>query len=125
MNQSKAESALLQSMNSWLTLLGFEMLFKDNHVMVKKLPVSLYSLDVGQCVSILVETSKNVSETDSDLSYWIDWLLENTPESYFTSQHFELVREKMLKKQKSRAAITAKAVKIEPNYILDLLPKGY
>ncbi|MCF2856903.1 DNA mismatch repair endonuclease MutL [Pseudoalteromonas sp. SMS1] len=124
-NQSKAESALLQSMNSWLTLLGFEMLFKDNHVMVKKLPVSLYSLDVGQCVSILVETSKNVSEADSDLSYWIDWLLENTPESYFASQHFELVREKMLKKQKSRAAITAKAVKIEPNYILDLLPKGY
>ncbi|WP_185843663.1 DNA mismatch repair endonuclease MutL [Pseudoalteromonas luteoviolacea] len=124
-NQTKAESELLQNASSWLTLLGFEMQFKDNHVMVKKLPVSLYSLDVGQCVSILVETCSQDTETALDLEYWVDWLLVNTPDSYFGSQHFELVREKMLKKQKSKAAITAKAVKIEPNYILDLLPKGY
>ncbi|KZN69068.1 DNA mismatch repair endonuclease MutL [Pseudoalteromonas luteoviolacea] len=123
-NQSADEAQLLQQESSWLTLLGFELLFKDKHVMVKKLPVSLYSLDVGQCISQLLETCQSLQSCESDLSYWIDWLLSHTPDSYFSSQHFEMVREKMLKKQKSRAAITAKAVKIEPNYFLDLLPKG-
>ncbi|OCQ21075.1 DNA mismatch repair protein MutL [Pseudoalteromonas luteoviolacea] len=123
-NQSTDEALLLQRESSWLTLLGFELLFKDKHVMVKKLPVSLYSLDVGQCISLLVETCQNLQGRVSDLDFWIDWLLSHTPDSYFSSQHFEMVREKMLKKQKSKAAITAKAVKIEPNYILDLLPKG-
>ncbi|KZN41418.1 DNA mismatch repair endonuclease MutL [Pseudoalteromonas luteoviolacea] len=123
-SQSSDEAQLLQQENSWLTLLGFELLFKDKHVMVKKLPVSLYSLDVGQCISLLLETCQSLQSNESDLSYWIDWLLSHTPDSYFSSQHFEMVREKMLKKQKSRAAITAKAVKIEPNYFLDLLPKG-
>ncbi|MBQ4837413.1 DNA mismatch repair endonuclease MutL [Pseudoalteromonas luteoviolacea] len=124
-SHTKQESQVLEKINSWLTLLGFELVFQDAHVMVKKLPVCLYSLDVAQCVSQLVETCCEQESQVNELHFWLEWLLKNTPSGYFRSQHFALVREKMLKKQKSRAAITAKAVKIDPNYILDLLPKGY
>ncbi|KKE81558.1 DNA mismatch repair endonuclease MutL, partial [Pseudoalteromonas luteoviolacea] len=124
-NQSQEESAVIERVNSWLTLLGFDLTFQDAHVMVKKLPVSLYSLDVGQCMARLLETCNDSQNNMDNLRFWVDWLLKNTPKGYFNSQHFLKVREKMLKKQKSRAAIMAKAVKIEPSYILDLLPKGY
>ncbi|MDK1288899.1 DNA mismatch repair endonuclease MutL [Pseudoalteromonas umbrosa] len=124
-NQNKQEAHSLEKVNSWLTLLGFELSFQDSHVMVKKLPVSLYSLDVGQCISLLVETCVEYQSTLDNLDFWVEWLFKNTPQGYFASQHFLKVREKMLKKPKSRAAIMAKAVKIEPKYILDLLPKGY
>ncbi|KZN66129.1 hypothetical protein N473_11200 [Pseudoalteromonas luteoviolacea CPMOR-1] len=124
-NQSQQESEAINNVNSWLTLLGFDLTFSGTHIMVKKVPVSLYSVDVGQCVSRLVETCQTNSNNMDTLDFWVDWLLKNTPKGYFGSQHFVKAREKMLKKQKSRAAIMTKAVKIEPSYILDLLPKGY
>ncbi|MCF6441463.1 DNA mismatch repair endonuclease MutL [Pseudoalteromonas luteoviolacea] len=124
-SQDKQEAQSLEKVDSWLTLLGFDLSFQGSHVMVKKLPVSLYSLDVGQCISLLVETCVEHQSALDNLDFWVEWLLKNTPQGYFASQHFLKVREKMLKKPKSRAAIMAKAVKIEPKYILDLLPKGY
>ncbi|TMP29373.1 DNA mismatch repair protein MutL [Pseudoalteromonas rubra] len=116
-NLSAQEIARITQQESWLTLLGFAIQAHERYVMVKKLPLSLYSLDVPQCLDRVFDACSTESQTLED---WLNWLQTTTPASYFDSQHFASVIEKILKNARSCAQIEAKAVTIDQSKLISL-----
>ena len=90
----------LNQAQTWLAIVGFDIELFDGHVLVKKLPVSLYSVDVSELISAVLDFSAEPSVAE-----WLQWLEQHTPASYFASQHFERVHHKLLQQPQSVAAI--------------------
>ncbi|MBD1580753.1 DNA mismatch repair endonuclease MutL [Pseudoalteromonas sp. S16_S37] len=121
-NLDKAEIATLAKQESWLTLLGFDIQFFERYIMVKKLPVSLYSVDVGVfCSEILIACSGSLQSIDD----WLKWMVSKTPERFYSSEHFAKAQQFIEKSQKCLARIQEKAVKIESKMFLQLLPQEF
>ncbi|MCG7534433.1 DNA mismatch repair endonuclease MutL [Pseudoalteromonas sp. OOF1S-7] len=116
-NLSTEEISVLMQQESWLTLLGFAIVAHERYVMVKKLPLSLYSLDVPQCLDKVLSACTTQEQT---LAAWLNWLQVTTPAGYFSSQHFAAVTEKIIKNARSCAEIEAKAVTIDQSKLLSL-----
>ncbi|QTL35878.1 DNA mismatch repair endonuclease MutL [Pseudoalteromonas viridis] len=116
-NLSADEIASVVQQESWLTLLGFTIVAHERYVMVKKLPLSLYSLDVPQCLDKVLSACL---AQEASLAAWLNWLQVTTPEGYFNSQHFAAVVEKIIKNARSYAQIEAKAVTIDQSKLLSL-----
>lgn len=116
-NLSAQEIARITQQESWLTLLGFAIQAHERYVMVKKLPLSLYSLDVPQCLDRVFDACSAEAQTLED---WLNWLQTTTPVSYFDSQHFAAAIEKILKNARSCAQIEAKAVTIDQSKLKSL-----
>jgi DNA mismatch repair protein MutL len=116
-NLSAQEIARIAQQESWLTLLGFAIQAHERYVMVKKLPLSLYSLDVPQCLDRVFDACSAQAQTLED---WLNWLQTTTPVSYFDSQHFAAAIEKILKNARSCAQIEAKAVTIDQSKLKSL-----
>lgn len=116
-NLSAEEIARVMAQESWLTLLGFAILAHERYVMIKKLPLSLYSLDVPQCLDQVLSACTMQEQT---LNAWLNWLQVTTPAGYFYSQHFAAVAEKIIKNARSCAQIEAKAVTIDQSKLSSL-----
>ncbi|KAF7787797.1 DNA mismatch repair protein MutL [Pseudoalteromonas rubra] len=116
-NLSAEEIARVMAQESWLTLLGFAIQAHERYVMIKKLPLSLYSLDVPQCLEQVLSACVMQEQT---LDAWLNWLQVTTPAEYFYSQHFAAVAEKIIKNARSCAQIEAKAVTIDQSKLSSL-----
>ncbi|ALU43028.1 DNA mismatch repair endonuclease MutL [Pseudoalteromonas rubra] len=116
-NLSAEEIARVMAQESWLTLLGFAIQAHERYVMIKKLPLSLYSLDVPQCLDQVLSACAMQEQT---LNAWLNWLQVTTPAGYFYSQHFAAVAEKIIKNARSCAQIEAKAVTIDQSKLSSL-----
>ncbi|WP_105167524.1 DNA mismatch repair endonuclease MutL [Pseudoalteromonas sp. T1lg23B] len=121
-NLEKQEIALLAEYESWLTLLGFDVQLFERYIMVKKLPVSLYSIDVGTFTSEVIKACQK--KVDS-VEEWLTWLVAHTPSRYFSSEQFAKVQQYIEKNQKCLARIQEKAVKIDQKMFLTLLPQEF
>ncbi|PCK33782.1 DNA mismatch repair endonuclease MutL [Pseudoalteromonas piscicida] len=106
----------LQQRQTWLAILGFTIEIFDTHILVKKLPVSLYSIDVGEISKAMLEPS-----SEAELHTWLEWLEATTPNTYFESQHFDLVKEKLLSKASCLARIHKRAVIIDGQKLVSFL----
>lgn len=101
---------ILTEQQSWFNLLGFELNIEKQFVMVKKLPHSLYLLDVSQAIEALLQASKTQLENIDD---WLNWQLSHVPERYFTSQAFAGELQQMKKNPQTIQRLRTKAVKID------------
>ncbi|NOU52032.1 DNA mismatch repair endonuclease MutL [Pseudoalteromonas sp. JBTF-M23] len=121
-NLDKAEVAALAKQESWLTLLGFDIQRFERYIMVKKLPVSLYSVDVGVFCSEIIKACHGSLQSIDD---WLKWMVSKTPERFYSSDHFTKAQQFIEKSQKCLARIQEKAVKIESKMLLQLLPQEF
>ena len=117
-NLKKAELDLLQSQSSWCTLMGFDISIFPHYAMVKKMPMSLYSIDVGKFMTTLIDACQTEMES---LTQWLAWLNRHTPMRYFDSEHFKKIQRGMEKNPECVTRIQEKAVKIESNIFLKLV----
>jgi DNA mismatch repair protein MutL len=121
-NLKKADLALLQTQSSWLTLLGFDISLFEQYVMIKKMPMSLYSIDVGIFMSEILAVCK--AEFFS-LEQWLEWLHSHTPKRYYESEHFAKIQPAVEKNPECLARIQEKAVKMENSIFLKLLQQEF
>ncbi|GEK10753.1 DNA mismatch repair endonuclease MutL [Pseudoalteromonas sp. SCSIO 43201] len=112
----KTALAALQQRQTWLAILGFSIELFDTHILVKKLPVSLYSIDVGEISKAMLEP-----EPEAELTIWLQWLETTTPSAYFDSQHFDLVKDKMLSNTACLARIHENAATIDGHKLVRFL----
>ncbi|MFY8327930.1 DNA mismatch repair endonuclease MutL [Pseudoalteromonas sp. ZZD1] len=117
-NISKEDQQRLTEQQSWFTLLGFELNIEKQFVMVKKLPHSLYLLDVSQAIDILLEASKQQFD---NIEEWLNWQQCNVPERYFASQAFAGELQQMKNNPQTIQRLRAKAVKIDLHHYLSQL----
>lgn len=117
-NISKEDQQRLTEQQSWFTLLGFELNIEKQFVMVKKLPHSLYLLDVSQAIDILLEASQKQLD---NIEEWLNWQQCNVPERYFASQAFAGELQQMKNNPQTIQRLRAKAVKIDLHHYLSQL----
>lgn len=111
----------LEKNQSWLTLLGFDMQFFDKYVMVKKLPLTLYSIDVAELINKVIDCCE---KQPNRLEMWLEWLCEQTPSRYFVSDNFANLQIKLQQNAQCLSAIQAKAVKLESSMFKSILEQG-
>ena len=111
----------LEKNQSWLTLLGFDMQFFDKYVMVKKLPLTLYSIDVAELINKVIDCCE---KQPNRLEMWLEWLCEQTPSRYFVSDNFANLQIKLQQNAQCLSAIQAKAVKLENSMFKSILEQG-
>jgi DNA mismatch repair protein MutL len=109
-NLAKEDLKSLTEEQSWFTLLGFELVIEKQFVIVKKLPHSLYLLDVNQALESLLQACKNKFENLDD---WLKWQCRHVPERYFTSNAFAAELSKMKNNPQTIQRLRSKAVKID------------
>ena len=114
-NISKEDSVRLTQQQSWFTVLGFELLIEKQFVMVKKLPQSLYLLDVSQAIDALLKAAHTELESIED---WLHWQLSQIPSRFYASQAFAEDVARMQNNPQTIQRLAAKAVKIDLNHFL-------
>ncbi|MCQ8879263.1 DNA mismatch repair endonuclease MutL [Pseudoalteromonas shioyasakiensis] len=117
-NISKEDQQRLTEQQSWFTLLGFDLNIEKQFVMVKRLPHSLYLLDVSQAIEALLEAS---TQQFDNLEDWLNWQQSNVPERYFASQAFAGELQQMKNNPQTIQRLRAKAVKIDLHHYLSQL----
>lgn len=117
-NISVDDQKVLTEQQSWFNLLGFELNIEKQFVMVKKLPHSLYLLDVSQAIDALLLISKKQLDNLLD---WLNWLQSNVPERYFASQAFAGELQQMKNNPQTIQRLREKAVKIDLHHYLTQL----
>ena len=117
-NLAKEDLKSLTEEQSWFTLLGFELVIEKQFVIVKKLPHSLYLLDVNQALESLLQACKNKFENLDD---WLKWQCRHVPERYFTSNAFAAELSKMKNNPQTIQRLRSKAVKIDIHHYLTQL----
>jgi DNA mismatch repair protein MutL len=117
-NLAKEDLNNLTEQQSWFTLLGFELVIEKQFVMVKKLPCSLYLLDVNQALEFLLQACKNQFE---NLESWLKWQRSHVPERYFTSNAFAAELLQMKNNPQTIQRLRSKAVKIDLHHYLTQL----
>ena len=117
-NISADDQKILTEQQSWFNLLGFELNIEKQFVMVKKLPHSLYLLDVSQAIEALLQVSKQQLDNLTD---WLKWQQSNVPERYFASQAFASELQQMKNNPQTIQRLREKAVKIDLHHYLTQL----
>lgn len=109
-NVSKQDIELLATQQSWFTLLGFELLIEKQFVMVKKLPVCLYLLDVSAAVDALLDGCKAQLES---IDQWLAWQVNVIPTRFYASKAFALQQTRLQNNAQTIERLREKAVKID------------
>ncbi|TMO55003.1 DNA mismatch repair endonuclease MutL [Pseudoalteromonas phenolica] len=117
----RAHKQALEKNQSWLTLLGFDIQFFEKYIMVKKLPLNIYSIDVAELINRTLECCANEF---SDIQDWLEWLYEQTPTSYFVSDSFTNLQIKIQNNTQCLSAIERKAVKLDSSMFKTILEQG-
>lgn len=105
----KDDQGLLQHALSWLTVLGFDLTLNTQFLIIKKLPVSLYLLDVQQVINEVLTACR---ASDDTLDFWLNWQHTHTPNRYFNSDEFTAQISQLEKNQQITDKLQQKAVKI-------------
>ena len=114
-NVSKQDTALLAAQQSWFTLLGFELLIEKQFVMVKKLPTSLYLLDVSAAIDALLEGCKAQL---ASIDEWLQWQVNIIPARFYASNAFLEQQARLQNNPQTIERLREKAVKIDLNSYL-------
>jgi DNA mismatch repair protein MutL len=114
-NVSKQDTALLAAQQSWFTLLGFELLIEKQFVMVKKLPTSLYLLDVSAAIDALLEGCKAQL---ASIDEWLRWQVNIIPARFYASNAFLEQQARLQNNPQTIERLREKAVKIDLNSYL-------
>ncbi|WP_064664111.1 DNA mismatch repair endonuclease MutL [Pseudoalteromonas sp. MQS005] len=114
-NVSKQDTALLAAQQSWFTLLGFELLIEKQFVMVKKLPTSLYLLDVSAAIDVLLEGCKAKL---ASIDEWLQWQVNIIPARFYASNVFLEQQARLQNNPQTIERLREKAVKIDLNSYL-------
>lgn len=114
-NVSKPDAELLTAQQSWFTLLGFELLIEKQFVMVKKLPTSLYLLDVSVAIGALLDGCKAQLES---IEQWLQWLVSIIPARFYASNAFLAQQARLQNNPQTIERLREKAVKIDLNSYL-------
>ena len=109
-NVSKQDTELLAAQQSWFTLLGFELLIEKQFVMVKKLPVCLYLLDVSTAVDALLDGCKAQLES---IDQWLAWQVNVIPTRFYASKAFAVQQTRLQNNAQTIERLREKAVKID------------
>ena len=109
-NVSKQDTELLATQQSWFTLLGFELLIEKQFVMVKKLPVCLYLLDVSAAVDALLDGCKAQLES---IEQWLAWQVNVIPTRFYASKAFAVQQTRLQNNAQTIERLREKAVKID------------
>ena len=109
-NLSKQDTELLVSQQSWFTLLGFELLIEKQFVMVKKLPVCLYLLDVSIAVDALLDGCQSQFE---NVEQWLAWQANANPTRFYASNAFLEQQTRLQNNVQTIERLRQKAVKID------------
>ena len=109
-NVSKQDIELLATQQSWFTLLGFELLIEKQFVMVKKLPVCLYLLDVSTAVDALLDGCKAQLES---IDQWLAWQVNVIPTRFYASKAFAVQQTRLQNNAQTIERLREKAVKID------------
>ena len=109
-NVSKQDIELLATQQSWFTLLGFELLIEKQFVMVKKLPVCLYLLDVSAAVDALLDGCKAQLES---IDQWLAWQVNVIPTRFYASKAFAVQQTRLQNNAQTIERLREKAVKID------------
>ena len=109
-NVSKQDTELLATQQSWFTLLGFELLIEKQFVMVKKLPVCLYLLDVSAAVDALLDGCKAQLES---IDQWLAWQVNVIPTRFYASKAFAVQQTRLQNNAQTIERLREKAVKID------------
>ncbi len=120
-NLELVHKQVLEKNQSWLTLLGFDIQFFEKYIMVKKLPINVYSIDVAELIN---RTLDCCSKEFSDIHHWLEWLYEQTPSSYFASDSFANLQIKIQSSAHCLSEIERKAVKLDSNMFKTILEQG-
>ena len=120
-NLELVHKQVLEKNQSWLTLLGFDIQFFEKYIMVKKLPINVYSIDVAKLIN---RTLDCCSKEFSDIHHWLEWLYEQTPSSYFASDSFANLQIKIQSSAHCLSEIERKAVKLDSNMFKTILEQG-
>ena len=120
-NLDSVNKQALEKNQSWLTLLGFDIQFFEKYIMVKKLPINVYSIDVAELINRTLDCCANEF---SDIQHWLEWLYEQTPSSYFASDSFASLQIKIENNTQCLSAIERKAVKLDSNMFKTILEQG-
>ncbi|TMS92987.1 DNA mismatch repair endonuclease MutL [Pseudoalteromonas sp. S201] len=114
-NVSKQDTALLAAQQSWFTLLGFELLIEKQFIMVKKLPTSLYLLDVSAAIGALLEGCKAQL---ASIDEWLQWQVNIIPARFYASNVFLEQQARLQNNPQTIERLREKAVKIDLNSYL-------
>ena len=114
-NVSIQDTALLAAQQSWFTLLGFELLIEKQFVMVKKLPTSLYLLDVSAAIDALLEGCKAQL---ASIDEWLQWQVNIIPARFYASNAFLEQQTRLQNNPQTIERLREKAVKIDLNSYL-------
>jgi DNA mismatch repair protein MutL len=114
-NLSAQDCVQIAQQQSWYNLLGFDLIIEKQFVMVKKLPQSMYLLDVSTAIDKLLSVCKTKPES---LQLWLQWQLDCVPERYYSSNVFLAQQQKMQNNLQTIKRLREKAVKIELNQYL-------
>ncbi|WP_105258148.1 DNA mismatch repair endonuclease MutL [Pseudoalteromonas sp. T1lg88] len=106
----------LEASQSWLAVLGFDLELVKQHVMVKRLPSCLYSVDAKQVIECVLAAP--LSEKDGEQP-WLQWLASQVPETYFDGQDFLNWRLQLQKCPEIMQHLQQKAVKIDVSQYLN------
>ena len=109
-NVSKQDIELLATQQSWFTLLGFELLIEKQFVMVKRLPVCLYLLDVSAAVDALLDGCKAQLES---IEQWLAWQVNVIPTRFYASKAFAVQQTRLQNNAQTIERLREKAVKID------------
>ncbi|MBB1325590.1 DNA mismatch repair endonuclease MutL [Pseudoalteromonas sp. SR45-1] len=117
-NLEKEDCLLIESQQSWFTLLGFELVIEKQFVMVKKLPACLYLLDVSAAVGELLDACKAKLE---NIENWLEWQMKCVPTRFYLSNVFLAQQMRLQNNPQTIERLRKKAVKIELNHYLTQL----
>ncbi|MBQ4832717.1 DNA mismatch repair endonuclease MutL [Pseudoalteromonas sp. MMG010] len=109
-NLTEQDAIVLTKQQSWFTLLGFDLVIEKNFVMVKKLPHSMYLLDVSEAINNLLAQC-NVQE--DTLVQWLSWLVSCVPSRFYNSSAFMAQQQEMKNNPQTLQRLRQKAVKID------------
>ena len=117
-NLSKEDCVLLNANQSWFTLLGFELVIEKQFVMVKKLPICLYLLDVSSAIDKLLDACNSQLE---NIQSWLNWQLHCVPTRFYASNAFLTQQVRLQNNPQTIERLREKAVKIDLSHYITLL----
>ena len=117
-NLSRDLIETLESVDSWLGILGFEIAFQTQFIIVKKLPEALYALDVNIILDSLLAFMATSSEKN-ELITWLKWFEEQQSSEFIGYQLTKQLVDFASQKPEFVASLLRKTVKIDLTNLLD------
>ncbi|MCG7570482.1 DNA mismatch repair endonuclease MutL [Pseudoalteromonas sp. CNC9-20] len=104
------ELACLQGLQSWLSVLGFDIQLEKQFAMVKRLPSSLYASDAKRVIEQILSAQLTAESSQQD---FLTWLAASTPSNYFNGNDFATWQTQLQNTPEIVQQLQQKAVKIE------------